>query len=418
MGKGALVTGTNMLCSLGVTNGEVWKAALAGAEGPRQRSYRFSDNSCVEYPVYTLPDWRPAEWLGRQTAAWLSENRLLEDADFCMLLVSVRQALEDAGFSPGGSSRVGLVIGHENLGVVRLTDKFVQHQPELGRREREMPLFKQYQHEFFNLQTFPYLFYLAQLLGINGPSYAVNNACASGLYALELGRMMIETGSADLMIVSCSDYAHVSEYLWLQEKGFVSGRNMIRPFDLHRDGSILGDGAATIVLESEEHAARRGASPIGLYRGGRFVQDHWHMTLPDVSRHSYASVISGAAELEPDREIDILVPHGSGSTLWDRYEAAEIQRAFAGLERPLPAVTAFKGYFGHLLGASAMIETVLMLHCMKHNTLLPALNHEYPDPKIKIRVQTQAVSRTIRSAVKSVPAYGGFHAAVLFNKLE
>ncbi|MFS0836964.1 beta-ketoacyl synthase N-terminal-like domain-containing protein [Paenibacillus sp. 1P03SA] len=414
-----LVTGTNMLCSLGISNQEVWEAALSGkVPEPSLRSYPFPDGTRLEYPVFSLPDFELADCLEEKSVRWLAENHLLDDRDFCMLLLSIRQALDDASFRITGDSRIGLVIGHENLGAVKLTDKFIGYQNGAPPNNQgdQAPLFNEFRREFFNIQTFPYLFYLAQLLGVNGPGYVVNNACASGLYALELGRMLIASGGADLVIVACSDYAHASEYLWLREKGFVSRQMKIRPFDLHRDGSILGDGAGTLILESAEHAARRSAEPMAVYRGGAFIQEHWHMTLPDVSRHSYASVITEAAGRGTIPEIDVIVPHGSGSTLWDRYEANEIHRAFGGLNRPVPAVTSFKGYFGHLLGASAMIETVLLLHCMKRELLLRTLNYEQADPRVQLPVQTQTVHKKTASALKSVPAYGGFHAAVLFDK--
>lgn len=408
----AVITGTGLLASSGSTEEEVWQALLRGDTQAGRRIYATAGiGDELAYPVYGIEQERLQALLLPSEHAALERWGLAEDADVQMLIAVIRQALVHAGLATGTDSlawprpcRVSLVIGHENLGVTSLADRL------LGQTDTT-PAFSKLQQSFFHLQTFPYLFYIAQLFGVDGMAYTVNNACASGLYALELGRKLLLSGDTDVVIVACSDYAHVTEYLWLDEKGALSPSGALRPFDTKRDGSVLGDGAGALILETAEHARLRGALPLCSYTGGCFAQDSWSMTLPDVSRHTYASVIEGAVRKGKRETVDLLIPHGSGSRLWDRYEAAEITLAMDRLERDVPLIAAFKGGLGHTLGASAMMELLLGIRCLREQ-LVPATAHcEIVDPKLGMPVVQRVLQTPLQSIIKAVPAYGGFHAA-------
>ncbi|MFD7524164.1 beta-ketoacyl synthase N-terminal-like domain-containing protein [Paenibacillus chitinolyticus] len=420
------ITGSSMLSSLGIGNEDVWEGVLGGKRTISERSYTLADGEVLSYPVYAMPNLHLRDWAAPDTTRRLTEDRLHEDQDFVYLLAAARLAIQEAGLDRDTLASAALVIGHENLGLNHLIDRIMKPGHAAGEDDALLhasPLasYDKLRDDFFRVQTFPYLFYLANALGVKGISYTVNNACASGLYALELGSQLIRCGRAETVLVVCADYAHVTEHLWLGHKGFGSESGRLRPFDLRRDGSVLGDGAAAVVLQGSRQAACSGRTPLGRYLGGSFRQDSWQMALPDVTAHTYSRVIEEAvrtyAGLDP-AAVDLLIPHGAGMKLWDAYEAKEIRLAFANLGGPVPAMTALKGYFGHTLGANSLLESVLMLHGMKRSLVPGAFEHEQADPKVDLPLIGEPLHKRVGLAVKTVTAYGGFQAAAVFENVD
>jgi len=407
-----------MLSALGIGAEENWQNLLEQSVPQIRREYKLKDGSMLNYPVYAAPVPDIRDVVGAATYEWMNVEGLTEDLDFVFLAAVGKLCLQQANFTPDGHSRVSLVIAHENLGVNRLIDKMIS-----GDTEKQSPLsplkaYEQYQQDFFRLQSFPHLFNLSKVLGVHGMSYTINNACASGLYALELGRMMIASGQADAVVVACSDYAHATEHLWLSGRGFSSEKGQIRPFDARRDGSILGDGAAAILLESSDHARKRRVRPWCVYKGGSFRQDTWHLSLPEVTEHSYAGVIADVIDTHNVAgTLDLLIPHGAGIPLWDRFEMKEIETAHSRYG-DYPAITAFKGSIGHTLGANALLEAALLMMCIKHDVIPGTVNHTTPDPHLPFSLLTETQEKRVRHAMKTVTAYGGFQAAALFEKIN
>lgn len=409
------ISGTSMMSACGIGNEEVWNAVLTGSIKQSERQYIMGDGSLYNYPVYAMPDLSLADWINSSELEWFAEKGLNEDIDFSYLCIAAKLALANADLPDLSNLQVALVVGHENLGVNHLVDKILQAPPGIDPLYNHMNSFKSYRNDFFMLQTFPHLFYLSKLLNITGPAYTVNNACASGLYALELGSQLIRSNKADIAVVVCADYAHITEYLWLEEKGFSSVGGQLRPFCKGRDGSILGDGAAAVILESPQSANRRNVKPTFSYIGGSLHQDNWQLILPDVSRHTYSQVINEAINSLALTDIDLLIPHGAGIRLWDQYEAREIKKAF---EEDPPDVTSFKGYTGHTLGANSLLESVLLLECMRHNVIPHTANLNEIDTGIRLPIVQKTKEKRLQRTIKAVSAYGGFNAAAVFEKLN
>ncbi|MFD2673306.1 beta-ketoacyl synthase N-terminal-like domain-containing protein [Marinicrinis sediminis] len=423
------ITGTAMLTSSGQSSEEVWKAVCEQRAAISERHWQMNGETAIVFPCYAIGSVDLRQWISSSAIQQIRDWGLAEDRDFTYLVAVIAGALSDAKCTEEmrKSSRISLVIGHENLGVVKLIDQLMQDmsQQESAWQRGFESSFTQYQQHYYQLQSFPYLYYLSRLFDLNGLTYTVNNACASGLYAIELGDMLLKSNQTDMVVVACSDYAHVTEYLWLKEKGAMSTGQQLKPFDSTRDGSVLGDGAGAIVMERRESMEHRKQAVhcYAVYAGGTFAQESWHMTLPDVTQHTYANVIERAIRqwVTPERRdhaVDLLVPHGTGSPMWDRYEASEIQRAWTACQLPPPFVTAFKGYIGHTLGASSMIEAILMIHCLKHQCVPRTLNADQPDPQLRLPIAEQTRQVPLHTAVKSVPAYGGFHVAAVFKRGE
>lgn len=410
------IIGASMLGAPGIGKEAVWSGMRTAKNMPVIRRYEMYDGSAIDYPVYAIHPIDIRDWFPRATCRWLEQEGLHRDPDFILLLIASLLAIEDARLTPSELYKAALVIGHENPGINRLIDNILQTKNRLlHQNEEPLASFGQYKQDFFRLQTFPYLFYLAKTLGIQGVSYITNNACASGLYAMELGAQLIREGQAETAVVVCADYAHATEYLWLGDKGFHSSRQVLKPFDSRRDGSVLGDGAAAVVLRSPDRVSE-GSRKLGRYLGGAFQSDGWNLSLPNVASRSYANVICRAVRGLGNVQPDLLVPHGTGMQMWDAYEIAEITSAFAELDMPLPKMTAFKGYFGHTLGANSLVEIVCLLQTMEQGVIPPAANYECHNFKVNIPMAAQWEPCSVHTAIKTVSAFGGFLAAGVFEK--
>ncbi|MBG9794376.1 hypothetical protein ABD76_18425 [Paenibacillus dendritiformis] len=411
------IIGASVLGAPGIGKEAVWGGMRTAKSMPGIRSYEMYDGSAIDYPVYAIRPIDIRDWLPTTTCRWLEQEGLNQDPDFILLLIASLLAIEDACLAPSDLNKAALVIGHENPGINRLIDNILQAKNRmLHQEENPLASFGRYKHDFFRLQTFPYLFYLAKALGIQGVSYITNNACASGLYAMELGAQLIREGRVETAVVVCADYAHATEYLWLGDKGFHSPQQVLKPFDSGRDGSVLGDGAAAVVLRSPDCVSEGSQRRLGRYLGGAFQQDGWNLSLPNVTSRSYANVISQAVRRLGNVQPDLLVPHGTGMQMWDAYEIAEITSAFAELDMPLPKMTAFKGYFGHTLGANSLVEIVCLLQSMEQGVIPPAANYERHHFKWNIPMVTQWEPCSVHTAIKTVSAFGGFLAAGVFEK--
>ncbi|SDN47654.1 3-oxoacyl-(acyl-carrier-protein) synthase [Fictibacillus solisalsi] len=418
MMKDIYLSGIGLISSLG-HDMSAWRKLFRNEQNPAKRQYLLNNNIEIEYPVFPI---------GEDELAYLKEKLftefgireddieqfLLEDKDFLLLLIASLAGLRNANINCMDKT-VALVIAHENLGVNHLIDGLIQ-KPNLLDPSSPLESFQQYKHDFFRLQNFNFLYHLAKILKVNGPTYTINNACASGLYALELGSNLIKSEQADVVIVVSSDYAHVTEYLWLNEKGFNASNNVIAPFDQKATGSVLGDGAGVIILESEDSLTQRKHSPLGRYITTAFQQDHWRISLPDVTAKSYSKVIKKALS-RYGRNVDFIIPHGTGIPMWDKYEAREITSSFKDLNLEIPHVAAFKGFIGHTLGANSLIELVLGIFSLNEDVIPPFFPPDFhAHPSVALPFTQKKITKKMNSVLKTVAAYGGFNAATIIEK--
>lgn len=416
-----VITGLSALTSIGPDLETTMKglrlppapALIGGLDGPGLWP------SFVGHPIGSLP---LRDYLTRADLTYLTEIGLAADRDLHYLLAALRMALSDSRIDDLGSGRVGLLVAHENPGVTNLIGDlmgtFFETPPAgLSTGEYAIQLFRRHRQGFFHVQPFPHLFHVARLLGITGYSLYVNNACASGLYALEAAHQAVVSGRVDAAVVAASDYAaEPTKQMWFEELGLYSRSGRTRPFSRGRDGFLVGDAGCALVLESLEHALRRNAPIYGEYKGGAFVQEAWQMTLPDVAGGAYGRCMADAmrqAGVAPD-EIDLVAAHATATSVGDRYEAMSLARAFEGAR--LPPVIGFKPYVGHTLGASALLESILLLACMT-SRWVPGVPGYEPDPLIGLPVRTEPGARKVRYALKTVNAFAGFDAAVVLGEV-
>jgi 3-oxoacyl-[acyl-carrier-protein] synthase II len=222
--------------------------------------------------------------------------------------------------------------------------------------------------------------------GIRGQSFQVGSACASGAHAIGLGMRMIQYGEADAVVCGGTE-ATLTEFA---EASFanmqaLSPTGISRPFDLRRDGFVMGEGAGVLVLEAEDSARGRGATVFGEIAGYGSTTDAHHLTAPDPSGDAASRAIELAlsdAGAAPS-DVDYINAHGTSTQLNDAAETRAIKSALGESARVLP-VSSTKSAIGHLLGAAGAIEAVATLRTLVTGVIAPTLGYEVPDPELDL----------------------------------
>ncbi|MFM7664812.1 MAG: beta-ketoacyl-ACP synthase II [Bacteroidota bacterium] len=262
--------------------------------------------------------------------------------------------------------------------------------------------------------------------GFRGPNYVTVSACASSNNALIDAFNLIRLGKADA-IVSGGSEAAVNE---MGMGGFnalkaLSTRNespetASRPFDLDRDGFVLGEGAGALILEEYEHAKRRGATIYAEIVGGGMSGDAHHITAPHPEGLGARNTMIAAledAEISPDK-IDYINVHGTSTPLGDVAEIKAIQAVFGEHAYQLN-ISSTKSMTGHLLGAAGAIEAIACIMALRNDTVPPTINHVTPDPEIDPKMNltlNKAQERPLRFAMSNTFGFGGHNTSVIFKK--
>jgi 3-oxoacyl-[acyl-carrier-protein] synthase II len=261
--------------------------------------------------------------------------------------------------------------------------------------------------------------------GITGPTLACTTACASGAHAVALGHMMITSGQADVVLVGGAE----APLTPLIVSGFanmhaLSRRNhqperASRPFSLDRDGFVLAEGAAILVLESIEHAASRDAVAHAELAGFGITSDAYHMTQPRPDGGSAQRAIEtamAAARLAPS-DVSYVNAHGTGTAFNDASETAALRGAL-GNAAPNTPVSSTKSLTGHPLGAAGAIEAVASVQAITTDTLPPTANLERPDPQLGLDfVPLEARPAKTRAVLSNSFAFGGHNVVLAFTRL-
>lgn len=349
-----VVTGRGVVTSLGETPDALFDALLRGASGIAD-----AVGACVGFdpePAMTAKEARRAD-------------------RFTQFAVSAGMAAAAEAGLPQGSDpvRTGVVIG-TGIGGLETLERECRTWIEGGDREVS-PHFVPMMMPNAAAGT------LAMKLGARGPGFSIGSACASGAHAIGEAKRMIERGEADVVIAGGSEAALTGLCLAaFGRMGALSREGVSRPFDARRDGFVMGEGAAVLVLERAEHAAARGATAYARIAGYGASNDAFHLTQPaedgrgavDAMRAALAD--AGASTSDPG----YLNAHGTGTPFNDRIETRAVHAVFNG---GAPPVSSTKSHLGHLLGAAGAVEALACIEAVRRGVLPPTINLEQPDPE-------------------------------------
>lgn len=259
-------------------------------------------------------------------------------------------------------------------------------------------------------------------LGLQGPNKSVVTACASGAQSLVSGMDAIRQGYADVMVAGGSEAVlipyGIAAFSALRA---LSTRNdepkrASRPFDLDRDGFVMGEGAGVLVLESEEHAQKRGAVILGELASAAETCDAYHVVAPRPDGTGPARAMQLAiqrAGISPS-EVDYCNAHGTSTKLNDAAESLALQQVFG---ESMPPVSSTKSMTGHLLGAAGAVEAIVCLLSIRDNKIHPNINYETPDPECPVNiVANSAKDIRVDVALSNSLGFGGHNATLVFRR--
>jgi len=260
--------------------------------------------------------------------------------------------------------------------------------------------------------------------GFKGPNLGMVTACASGSHAIGESAWIIKRGDADVMVTGGAEACIVP----LGMTGFCAMKALTtrnddpehasRPFDAGRDGFVPGEGAGILVLESEEHARKRGAEILAEVVGYGLSGDAHHITAPDPSGEGPANAIRGAlrqAGMQPE-ELDYVNAHGTSTPLNDKTETVALKQALGDHAYKVP-ISSIKSMVGHALGAAGGLESVVCIQAILHGAVPPTINYETPDPECDLDyVPNVAREVKVDAALNVNLGFGGHNAALIFKK--
>lgn len=401
-GRRVVVTGLGAITAAGTGVPALWEAAREGRSG-------VSDFRLDRYPRQRIT--RAAHIAGFDPAAHLSEQELKTTDRFAQLaLVAAAEALKHAGLDTGAplGPRFGAIIG-SGIGGSWTNDDghysfyVTEARTDLLTIAKVMPNAAASQ--------------ISMRYGVRGPSLAISSACASGTQAVGYGLQMIRAGMADAMLVGGSEALLTPATFRAWEVLRVMAPETCRPFSDKRNGMVLGEGAAVLVIEELEHALKRGATPLAEIAGYGTTSDAGDLLRPTVEGPAAAMANALAdAGLTP-RDIGYVNAHGTGTVLNDISESEALRQVF-GAHIGEVSVSSTKPIHGHALGAAGAIELVITVQALRDNIAPPTINWLAPDPKcLADPVPNTARARPIDAAISNSFAFGGINATIAIRKV-
>ncbi len=419
--SGVVITGLGPVTSIGVGIDSVWDSLKAGRSGVSSRSLLVDLGKAVEVPIGGMspPDSLDG-FKGRM--AFLAEQGCAEYRDVAYSLLAADLAIGDAGLViDRQQNSVGMVQAFEAPGVERTTAKLFEMFSHGPPQDGPPPVYDLLAPSFYNMQAFYYVHVVAKGLGLRGFCTSVHNACTSGAYAIETAAQHIRSGQADVMVVVGGEAFDTAVRLeWFRRLNlYAKDAGSMRPFSAESTGFYVGEGAAAMVLESAEHAAKRGCEPYAEYVGGAFAHQAWKQTIPDIRGARMREVVERCLSRcgVEAAGIDLIVPHGASTQLSDGYEAGCLHEALGG--RATEAVAAvFKPAVGHMLAASCLIETIASLLAMRHGCVPGTMNAAGEASALPVPLVCKTTDRRVETLLKLSTGFTGHDAALLFRRVE
>jgi 3-oxoacyl-[acyl-carrier-protein] synthase II len=406
-----VITGIGAVSSLGIGMDATWAGLLAGKSGagPITRFDTTKHNCKFACDVW---DWDAARYFPK------TESKRIEK--FSMFyLVAADEAMKASGLSMDQEdrTRAGCITG-TGIGGIDEIEACKAMVLERG-ADRISPFF------IPKIMANAMAGQAAIRFGLMGTCYVTSSACASSSHAIGLALRTIQYGEADVMLTGGAEAATTE----LGLGGFcalkaVSTRNddpqrASRPFDRDRDGFVMGEGAAALVLEEYEHARRRGAPILCEVLGYGSTDDAYHITAPNEDADGPSRAMAQALRdggVRPE-QVQYVNAHGTSTQLNDKIETAAIKRVFGDHARKL-CVSSTKSMVGHLLGASGAIELAAAAMSIRTGNVHPTINYQTPDPELDLDyVPNEARQQRVDYAISNSLGFGGHNTCLLIGRV-
>jgi 3-oxoacyl-[acyl-carrier-protein] synthase II len=406
--KSVVVTGIGVFTSIGCTRIDFWDSLIAGKSGIK-RIQAFDPAGHKSQIGSEVLSYKPEDYFDRKESRKMSRVSQLASS-------AAIEAVRDAGLNLDNEdrSRIGCVIGSAAGDMITLEDqhiRFLKMGPgsvnplTVPRAIANMPVCN-----------------AAMVLGIHGPNLGVSAACTTGTHSIGIALGLLRGGLADVILAGGAEstitpyvldgYASMGVLSTANEKP----ENASRPFDMNRDGFVMGEGACVLVLETLEHAEKRNAKPLAFLSGFGMTADAYGIAAPEPNGLFAAQAMQLSlkdAGLRPE-DVGYINAHGTSTKMNDKTETLAIKKAFNSINIP---VSSIKSMIGHTLGAAGAIEAAATVLAVHYGILPPTINYEFKDPECDLDViPNQARVAKIGAAISNSFGFGGQNGVLVFTK--
>lgn len=396
-----VVTGMGGVCSLGRNSAEIWDAMRSGRCGIGELTIPDKDDLKVSIAgqIAELPEHS----LDRRQLATMGRFGLLA-------VLAAGEALEQAGLGDreNRTGRIGAVIGTGVYGGDAVEESYRSVFRE-GKKRTDIFTVPKAMPASPSIQA-------SMVHGLTGPVFGVSSACSSSNHAIAMALDMLRAGRADVMVAGGSEAPLSYGVLKAWESMRILAKTGCRPFSADREGLVLGDGSGVLVMETEEHAKRRGATILAEVAGAGLSADAGDIVSPTVEGPSAAILdCLRDAGLAP-ADIAYINAHGTATSANDRVETQAIRQVF-GVHADKLSVSSTKSMHAHCLGASGGLEAIACVNAIRHGIVPPTVNYTGPDPDCDLDVTPNtARERQVDAALSNAFAFGGANAVIAFKR--
>lgn len=407
-----VITGMGTVNPLGLTVDESWKNALNGVSGVGPITLFDSTPLGVHFAA-EVKNFEPDRYMDAKEARRRDRFEQLGVA-------AAKDAIASSGLeiNAANTGRVGVLVSSAIGGIKSLSDAVITNLTEGPRR------------------VSPFLIPMLMPNGaagmiaidhqIKGPCFSVASACASGSDGIGMAFLMLKAGMIDAALAGAAEMTICSVGVAAFDRvGAMSRRNddysmTPQPFDKNRDGLVMGEGAAVLVLERESHAKARGANILAELAGYGATADAYHVTAPHEKGEGGAAAMRMAldsAQANVD-ELGYINAHGTGTTLNDLSETRAIKAALGEQAYNIP-VSSTKSMTGHMMGATGALEAIFCVQSIRDGILPPTIHYETPDPECDLDyIPNKAREKKITLAISNAFGFGGHNAVLAIRKYE
>lgn len=407
-----VITGMGVISPIGNSVKDFWDANCNGRSGTGPIT-KFDATGFDTRIAAEIKDFDPLKYI--------SPKEVKRTARFCQIAIAAsKEAIQDSGLQLDKEDpyRIGVFVG-SGIGGLDVIEE--QHSVLLQKGPSRMSVF-----------TIPMLItnmapgQISIAFGLKGPNISIATACASAAHAIGEAYYTIKTGEADVMVTggteACITKTGIGGFCACKA---LSTRNdepqkASRPFDKERDGFVMGEGAGIIVLETLEHAKKRGANIYAELIGYGANGDAYHMTAPSPDGEAAAKCMQLAldsARINPE-DVDYINAHGTSTQLNDKIETMAIKKIFGDKAYKIP-VSSTKSMTGHLLGAAGAVELIASILAITKNIIPPTINYEFPDPECDLDyVPNTPREGKVDVALSNSLGFGGHNATLIVRRFE
>lgn len=411
-GRRVVITGIGALTPVGATASDFWNGLVSGKSGARPIEHFDTEGYTTRFAAQ-LEAYDPHDYFDKKEARRL--DRMSQYG-----IIAAQEAVTDSKLDLDAidKDRVGVMIGSGIGGMQTYYEQSVSLS-QYGQKGVS---------PFFIPMMIPDITAgrIAMNYGFRGPNFCAVSACATGSHNIGLAFDAIRYGTADYMVCGGSESS-----VWpIGVAGFASMKALStrndspetasRPFDKERDGFVIGEGSAVMMLENLDSAIQRGARIYGEIVGYGFSADAYHVTAPDPEGKGVMLAIKNAltmAGIKPE-EVDHINMHGTSTPLGDVAETNSIKRVFGDHAYKIN-LNSTKSMTGHMLGAAGAAESVAVLLTTYHGLIPPTINYRVPDPECDLNYTVnEAQVRDVRYALNNAFGFGGHNTTLVFKKFE